>query len=91
MAHRFKVGDKVRVIKTAKLQEKYLGLTVVIKSEAGYISEYVKQDMCYFCDGLPNLMYAEDSALELLYDGNEKTSWENCEWKPEFLTTKEAK
>ena len=38
-------------------------------------------------DGFEHSMIAEEWELEPIYDGDQKTSWEDCAWRPRDLVT----
>ena len=80
MAERFRVGQKVRIIRTEKHTAKYRDMVVTIKAKVGYVSDRFEDDMCYDI-GLE--VYGEDRALEPVYDGDQKSSWSESAWKPQ--------
>ena len=83
MAHRFKEGDVVKVVRTAKNKKEYMGMVLTIREDIGYLSDVAPRDMCYRVDEFnTHFLMVEDSAIEKVYDGEEKSSWEKCEWNP---------
>ena len=81
-----KVGDRVRV--EYPLSPVHGQIVIVVACEASAWSEDVGDFIGYAIDrhkrnGRPFIY--EDHELIPIYDGNEKTSWEDCVWQPKEL------
>jgi hypothetical protein len=82
---KFKVGDKVRIIKKSWLpwnwkynklvgtvfHVSYVGYSLEDKLDYCNLLEFPDQDLCF-----------DFASIALVYDGDEKSSWEECAWKP---------
>jgi hypothetical protein len=84
---KFKVGQRVRIIK-ATLRKDLIGQIVHITGPKRiYHYPHTNEDLpAYPVDVAPkdgyNLVAFEESYLEPVYDGDEKSSWDECAWKP---------
>jgi hypothetical protein len=92
MMDKFRVGQKVRIIKAVHNPE-LLGVVCVITEE--------KRERTSFIDGHKWQGYGVDidvirsnrkihvcpseHSIEPVYDGDEKSSWSECAWKPKEL------
>jgi len=80
---RFQVGDVVRIIRTSPHQQRYFGAICTITSD---LIEY-DGDLVHVLDIEPSSpgyrgVCAPPRALELVYDGNRRVSWDQCAWRP---------
>jgi hypothetical protein len=82
---KFRVGQRVRAKIDAHVEPEAHGKVFVItaprewvqardwKGSTGYQFSYTLDDGCV----------AEEHHLEAVYDGDEKSSWSECAWKPQ--------
>ena len=79
---RFQIGDVVRVIDTSPHNQRYFGAICTITSD---LFEY-DGELVHMLDLEPTPDYrgvcAPPRALELVYDGNRRVSWDQCAWRP---------
>ncbi len=86
MADKFKVGDRVRL--TAKNIPVGVFLEPQLAHMIGSCGEVVESRKKFgpflrysvTCNG--EEIYPLEEALELIYDGESKSSWSECAWKP---------
>jgi hypothetical protein len=88
MMDKFRVGQKVRLIKSIHCPELIGSIFIILEQRKlrinpeiekpwlGYRVDYIKGNN-YFCP--------REEALEPVYDGDEKSSWSECAWKPKEL------
>jgi hypothetical protein len=86
MADKFRVGQKVRVNSNA-IADVGLVFTIAelrklvrVKDPLGSIGELFAYELS---DG----DYLEEQCLDPVYDGDEKSSWSECAWKPKQKVT----
>lgn len=63
----------------------YFGENLPFCSEDGII--WVIDKNVSYTDGSDYPIISEKYLKRIDYDGNETTSWESCEWKPEVITS----
>lgn len=83
---KFKVGQKVKIIYSVNYPE-YIGLIcTIIKKRNLFFSQYLnKHYLGYTVDMLDKLYAPLESHLQAIYDGDEKSSWSESQWKPKEL------
>jgi hypothetical protein len=87
MMDKFRVGQLVRVIKCKEPHHQYLigtVCTIISKSFPDYRDSSYKRYETDVMVGDRQLQPAEH-CLEAVYDGDEKSSWSECAWKPKEL------
>jgi hypothetical protein len=87
VADKFRVGQKVRVIRAKNCPELlHQVFTIISPKERCYAPEFGEWDG-YELDVMVSGcgISAEEDDLEPVYDGDEKSSWSECAWKPEVL------
>jgi len=81
MADKFRVGQRVRVIPPALI---YIGevFTIVEPSKLRRAEDPTGGIQNVVCYMLSNGFCSIETALEPVYDGEEKSNWSECSWKP---------
>jgi hypothetical protein len=79
MMDKFRVGQKVRIIDSKSFPEK-VGEVYTI---ASHKKPHLASGLCLYDleGGLP----AHEDCLEPVYDGESKSSWSSCAWKPSWI------
>lgn len=89
---KFKPGERARIIRTGPKHALVNGKEcIVVKSTDNWISQ-MKGEQCYFVD-VPgyvptigtHLLARESILAKLLPPGWEKTTWDQCPWRPKHL------
>jgi hypothetical protein len=86
MADKFRLGQKVRLIK-AMFNKQDIGKILIIESKkVKYNFNPIGIFPGYKVSGGSGLYdHAPESWLEPVYDGDEKSSWSECAWKPSWI------
>jgi hypothetical protein len=81
---KFRVGQKVRIIKCKEPEHQYLiGMTCTITSPsfADWRDEtYRRYETDLMAEG--KMVQPKEECIEPVYDGDEKSSWSECAWNP---------
>jgi hypothetical protein len=87
MADKFKVGDKVRVIKCKEPEHQFLIGTICTVTSPSYVDCREPSYKRYCTDVMvgDNPLRPVEHCLELVYDGDDKSSWSECAWKPNWI------
>jgi hypothetical protein len=90
---KFHIGQKVRLIKSVTCPELIGSIFIIVEQRKirrnpdiayewfGYRVDYIKDN---------NYFAPREDALEPIYDGDEKSSWSECAWKPKELTKNDS-
>jgi hypothetical protein len=79
MADKFRVGQRVRIVASAINPER-VGLVCTISRQR---YEFNILNTTLYCYDLSDGLRATEECLEPVYDGDQKSSWQDCEWKPQ--------
>jgi hypothetical protein len=86
MMDKFRVGQKVRIIRPAIVD---IGKIVTVTSQRHWEDVMYqlssKPDYDYYVYELDDGDCAPEDCLEPISDGDEKSSWSECAWKPKEL------
>jgi hypothetical protein len=86
MADKFRVGQKVRVNSNA-IADVGLVFTIAAQREVVMAKDPLGSIGELFAYELSDGDFLEEQCLDPVYDGDEKSSWSACEWKPKQKVT----
>jgi hypothetical protein len=86
VADKFRVGQKVRLIKSGRYPHLAGAICTVIRPQVWHHNVILNESWLGYTVDIEilngKLCPAEDY-LEPIYDGDEKSSWSECAWKPQ--------
>ena len=94
MTKKFEVGDKVRIVESQVPARRGMVTKIVAywgsgTTIEGPVKDYYTVDVAQGIDpndGLSVTADIREDWLELIYDGNQLSSWSECVWKPKELS-----
>jgi hypothetical protein len=85
MADKFRIGQKVRVIKS-KFHPELIGEVITITGKREWHkSPFVAEKWFGYSVDLNFNYYPPEDYLEPVYDGDTASNWSECAWKPDWI------